>query len=240
MALPFIVGASILGGSIWATTTPAEVEEDDTQFLENRKKGVLGSVVRAQQSVSGAPNAFGPFNAPDQTVQTLTQMQKAYSRDTTQMMEEQAAFNLRGTGSISRVIVASAGNTIPLMRLLGFQDGGKLGDIRNSETLRDNPLLYGQSENGAIGDKLIAKGRVSGINIADDHSKKFIPRQGKNQKRINSGPTFNEKRNPYAKGGAITQLQQDIKSSRQIPIKGDLTATMGESKFVSKPILINK
>lgn len=233
MAAALLLGGAIAAGAVYATQTPPEVEEDTDQFLEVRKKGMLDSVVRAQQSISGAPNAFGPFHAPDQTVQSVTQAQKAYARDTSEVILQQAAFNLRGQGNTSRVIVANAGNTIPLMRFLGFDSGGKLGDIKHSEDLRENPLLYGQSENGAIGDQLIDRGRTSGVNIADDHSKRYTSKK----KHINSGPTFTDKTNPYTKGGAITQLQQDISSrTRKIPLKGDLTTTIGQSKYVSKPV----
>lgn len=213
MALALATGAAIFAGGVYAATPGEVVNEDTANFLETRKKGILMSTNKAPRAMDGVA-AFLPYAAPPQDVLTVTQAQEAYTKQMAQGSYDMAKFNLRNRDG-GRVLLVNAGNSQQLIGLLG---SGKLGDVKNSDMLYDNPLV---ARRNTIGMPSVRQGdgQYSGTSQADDSSKRFPD-------RINlAGPTFVDRINPYSRGGAFVNLNNQLNNAANggtIPAKGFL------------------
>lgn len=218
MALAVAAGAAILGGSIYASTPSSEVKEDTSSFLETRKKGILQSNLRAPQAITGAPNIYAPYYAPTQSATTLTEVQDAYTQNMTETQLQQAKLNLKPRGG--RLLQGSSGQQVMLVMMAG--SGDKLGDVKGSESLATNPIVWRRANLAAPPSVREGDGIYSGVTQFDDSSKVYPTFINK------AGVTFNDKRNPYSRGGEYVNLNTEIQngfSSRNLPQKGNLVST---------------
>lgn len=226
--LPILAGAGILGASYYASEGTRQVDFNVEEFMETRKKGLNQSVVRAQQAISGAQTPFSPFPAPNMNAKTITEVQQSYSDDITTTMVEQAKFNLRPKGK-SRIPIANTGNAPYLIKQLG---SGNMGGIKGAETLNNNPMaLRGNVDFRQDRDLPGAgTGVGSGFSTADSSSQYWTP----NNAFLNpGGVTFNQRINPWARGGNIVTLQQNAANSargKAMPVKGPLVPVPQENR----------
>lgn len=224
--LAIAAGAAILGASVYAAEGTRQVDYNVEEFMETRKKGLMQSVVRAQQATSGAQTPFSPFPAPRMDLKTITEIQRSYADDITTTMVEQAKFNLRPKGK-QRIPIANTGNAPYLIQVRG---NGIMGGIKGAETLNSNPMTT-RAGIAFRGDRdLLGAGVNSGAATADSSSQWWTPN---NQFLNPGGVTFNQRINPYARGGNLVTLQQQAANSargKAMPIKGPLMPVPQENR----------
>lgn len=236
MALAVLVGATLLGGSLWATSSDALIQNKEVQLAQTKKLGMMDTVWKAPESFTGAVNAFSPYRPPNQSLKTLREVQEDYSENVTQTNWEMAAYNLRTKGSNARIPIASSDNT-PLLPLK-LKPNGKLGDVKYSETMDANPMTRsrhtGTSMIGWAGNK---RGVESGMNQADDSSKRLTTKPGYTLNR--QGFTFNDRFNPWTRGSANITLANQIYTQGNgatLPQKGNIIPVSNDSNKKSMSI----
>lgn len=239
MALALLAGAGILGASMWSTSSDALNKNQTTQLAETKKLGMMDTVYKAPESFTGAVNAFAPYPAPQQNLRTLREVQEAYSEDVTNANWEMAAYNLRTKGSNSRVLIASSDNT-PLLPMK-LKAGGKLGDIKYSESMDANPMTKNRHTivAGPIGWAGNKRGIESGMNQADDSSKRLTTKKGYTINK--EGFTFNDKFNPYTRGSSNITLANQVytqSNGATLPEKGNIIPVSNSSGKKSLSIQI--
>lgn len=226
--LPILAGGAIAGSAYYASQGDREVDFNVEEFMETRKKGLWQGVVRAQQATSGAQTPFSPFPAPDMGAKTITEVQRSYSDDITTTMVEQAKFNLRPKGQ-QRIPIANTGNAPYLIKILG---SGNMGGIKGAETLNNNPMALRGNVDFRMDTDLQGAGTGvgTGFSTADSSSTQWTPN---NQFLNPGGVTFNQRINPYARGGNLVTLQQNAANSargKAMPVKGPLVPVPQENR----------
>lgn len=237
MALPLLAGAAIAGTAYAATSSDPVVQEDVNQVEETKKKGIIMGVTRAQQAVSGAPNAWAPFPGPRQDLKTLSDVQESFAVTTAQTIEQQATDQLRPKNNTRRIPISSSGAGIYLMKKLG--DGATLGYIKGSQDLNSNPYVVHRPDSLSPWNYLPGgdNNNSSAWAEADDSSRYYTPAKT----HLNTWQNIVERRNPYMKGGLVININSEIVNAQQgrsIPTKSDLIPTSSGPGFRSKPIIM--
>lgn len=221
-----LAGAGILAASVAASSDNREVDSNVEQFMENRKKGIPDAVIRAQQATSGALTPFAPFNAPRQDLKTVTEIQQASADDFSDFMVNMARFNLRPKGK-QRIPIANTGNAPYLIKVLG---NGTMGGIKGAETLNSNPMTTRGNIDWRSDQNLMGTAPNSGWASSDNSSGKWTP----DNRFLNpGGVTFNQRINPWARGGKYVTLQQQEANQargKQMPTKGPLVPIPSEGR----------
>lgn len=241
MALALAAGAAILAAGVTAASTNAEIELENVQLQETKTKGILDTTWKGPLAFTGAVDAFAPYPQPPQDIKSVSDMQKFYARAMTEVNLEMARYNMRPKGDNQRIPIASAANT-PFLVQKAKAKGG-IGDVKGSERLNEYALTKTRHDTvGApIGWALIKRGEESGMNNADDASKRYRPpaNVAKNYTyNFYRGVTFNDRINPWTRSSKEVTLQAKAYADaqgRSLPSIGNLVPAKKSVRFNSMP-----